>query len=190
MKLNQLADNEGARSNRKRVGRGNGSGTGTTAGRGQKGQKSRSGVSLVGFEGGQMPLYRRLPKRGFNNKKFAKRFAAVNIGVVQRAVDAGRLDAKKTVDHAALCAAGICREARDGVRLLAKGEIKTKLNFEVAGASKTAIEAVEKAGGKVAVAAPAAGDAAEGTKAPAKAKKASAKTEESGEGEAESEAES
>lgn len=195
MRLNQLSDNEGARKKRKRVARGNGSGTGTTGGRGQKGQNSRSGVSLRGFEGGQMPLYRRLPKRGFNNAKFAKRFATVNLGVVQRAVDAGRLDAKKTVDHAALCAAGVCREARDGVRLLAKGEIKTKLNFEVAGASKTAVEAVEKAGGKVAVTGQAGGDAVE-AKGKAKTEKASAKpkaseqTEEPGEGEAESEAES
>lgn len=185
MKLNQLSDNEGARSNRKRVGRGNGSGTGTTAGRGQKGQKSRSGVSLVGFEGGQMPLYRRLPKRGFSNAKFTKRYATVNLGVVQRAVDGGKLDGKKTIDHAALIAAGLCRGARDGLRLLAKGEINTKLNFEVAGASKAAVEAVEKAGGKVALTASATAEEA----APAKAKP-SKKTKESGKGEAESEAES
>jgi len=148
MKLNELNDNAGARKGRMRVGRGIGSGKGKTAGRGQKGAKARSGVSINGFEGGQMPLHMRLPKRGFNNV-FAKDYAVVNLGAVQKAVDAGKLDASATVDHAALKAAGLARGGKDGVRLLAKGEISAKLNFSVAGASKGAVEAVEKAGGKV-----------------------------------------
>jgi large subunit ribosomal protein L15 len=131
-----------------RVGRGIGSGKGKTAGRGQKGQKSRSGVAINGFEGGQMPLHMRIPKRGFNNI-FAKDYAIVNLGQVQKLVDAKKLDPKATVDHAALKAAGVARGGKDGVRLLAKGELTAKLNFSVAGASKGAIEAVEKAGGKV-----------------------------------------
>jgi large subunit ribosomal protein L15 len=148
MKLNELRDNEGARKGRMRVGRGIGSGKGKTAGRGQKGQKSRSGVSIFGFEGGQMPLHMRLPKRGFNNP-FAKDYAEVNLGALQKAIDAGKLDSKGTVDHDALKAAGLARGGRDGVRLLGKGELKAKLALRVAGASKGAREAVEKAGGSI-----------------------------------------
>ena len=150
MKLNEISDNKGARKGRMRVGRGIGSGKGKTAGRGQKGAKARSGVSINGFEGGQMPLHMRLPKRGFNNI-FAKDYAIVNLGEVQKAIDAGKLDASATVDHAALKAAGLARGGKDGVRLLAKGELTTKLSFLVAGASQSAIDAVEKAGGKVEV---------------------------------------
>jgi len=150
MRLNELKDNPGARTARKRVGRGIASGTGKTAGRGHKGQKSRSGVAIKGFEGGQMPLHRRLPKRGFNNI-FAKHFNAVNLGRVQRAIDAKKLDPKKPVTEAALLEAGVIRRVRDGVRLLGKGEIKSKVTFEVTGASKGAIAAVEKAGGAVKV---------------------------------------
>ncbi len=148
MQLNELSDNKGARKARSRVGRGIGSGTGKTSGRGHKGQKSRSGVSLLGKEGGQMPLYRRLPKRGFHNL-FRKRYAEVNIGQLQTAIDAGKLDAKKTVDGQALLEAGIVRRLHDGVRLLANGELKAKLKIEVTGASKAAIAAVGKAGGTV-----------------------------------------
>jgi large subunit ribosomal protein L15 len=148
MKLNDLRDNQGARKSRMRVGRGIGSGKGKTSGRGQKGQKSRSGVSVYGFEGGQMPLHMRLPKRGFNNI-FARDYAEVNIGAVQKAIDAGKLDAKGTLDHEALKGAGLARGGRDGVRLLGKGELKTKLAVRVAGISKGAREAVEKAGGSV-----------------------------------------
>jgi large subunit ribosomal protein L15 len=150
MKLNELRDNDGARKDRMRVGRGIGSGKGKTSGRGQKGQKSRSGVSIKGFEGGQMPLHMRLPKRGFNNI-FAKDFAEVNLGAIQKMIDAGALEGKGTLDHAALKAAGLARGGRDGVRLLGKGELTSKVSFKVAGASKGAIEAVEKAGGKVEV---------------------------------------
>ena len=150
MKLNDLRDNKGARKSRVRVGRGIGSGLGKTAGRGQKGQKSRSGVSVKGFEGGQMPLHMRLPKRGFNNI-FAKDFAEVNLGAIQKMIDAGTLDGKGTLDHAALKAAGLARGGRDGVRLLGKGTLTSKVSFKVAGASKGAIEAVEKLGGKVEV---------------------------------------
>jgi len=148
MKLNELRDNDGARKGRMRVGRGIGSGKGKTGGRGQKGQKSREGVSINGFEGGQMPLHMRLPKRGFNNI-FAKDYAEVNLGAVQKAVDAKKLDAKGTIDHAALKTAGLARGGKDGVRLLGKGELTAKLKFVVAGASKSAREAVEKAGGSV-----------------------------------------
>jgi large subunit ribosomal protein L15 len=149
MKLNELSDNPGARKNPTRVGRGIGSGKGKTAGRGVKGQKSRSGVSIKGFEGGQMPIYRRMPKRGFTNI-FRKEFAVVNLGRLQQAIDDKRIDAKKTVDTAALMAAGLVgRRVGDGVRLLANGELTTKVTVEVAGASKTAVAAVEKAGGKV-----------------------------------------
>ncbi|HVL79341.1 MAG TPA: 50S ribosomal protein L15 [Sphingomicrobium sp.] len=148
MKLNELRDNQGARKERTRVGRGIGSGTGKTAGRGQKGQKSRSGVSIYGFEGGQMPLHMRLPKRGFNNI-FAKDYAEVNVGAIQKMIDAGKLDSKGTIDHAALKAAGLARGGKDGVRLLGKGELKAKLALRVDGASKGAREAVEKAGGSV-----------------------------------------
>lgn len=148
MRLNEISDNKGAKKNRIRVSRGIGSGKGKTGGRGMKGQKSRSGVSLLGKEGGQMPLYRRLPKRGFKNN-FRKRLNAVNIGRLQSAIDQGSLDAKKTVDAKALVEAGIIRRAHEGVRLLAKGELKAKLTLEVAGASKAAVAAVEKAGGTV-----------------------------------------
>jgi large subunit ribosomal protein L15 len=148
MKLNELKDNKGARQGRVRVGRGIGSGLGKTAGRGQKGAKARSGVSIAGFEGGQMPLHMRLPKRGFNNI-FAKDYAEVNLGAIQKAVDAGKLDAKGTLDHDALKAAGLARGGKDGVRLLGKGELSAKLAFRVAGASKGARDAVEKAGGSI-----------------------------------------
>ena len=155
--LNDLKDNDGARKDRMRVGRGIGSGKGKTAGRGQKGQKSRSGVSINGFEGGQMPLHMRIPKRGFNNP-FGKDYAIVNIGQVQQAIDDKKLDAKKDVDQEALNAAGLTRGGKHGVRLLGKGEIKAKVKFVVAGASKGAIEAVEKAGGSVETTAPAKSD--------------------------------
>lgn len=148
MKLNDIQDNAGARHRRMRIGRGIGSGKGKTGGRGVKGQKSRSGVSINGFEGGQMPLHMRIPKRGFNNP-FGKDYAEVNLGMVQKFIDAKKLDAKAVLDHAALQAAGLARGGKDGVRLLAKGELKTKVSFAVAGASKAAVEAVEKAGGKV-----------------------------------------
>ena len=150
MRLNELRDNPGATKSRKRVGRGIGSGTGKTAGRGVKGQKSRSGVSLLGFEGGQMPLYRRLPKRGFKNP-FSKDFSEVNLGRLQTAVDAGKIDSKKTVDEAVLIAAGIAGKSKHGIKLLAKGELTSKLTLNVSGASKTAIAAVEKSGGQVTV---------------------------------------
>jgi large subunit ribosomal protein L15 len=149
MKLNELSDNPGARQSRTRVGRGIGSGKGKTGGRGVKGQKSRSGVAIKGFEGGQMPIYRRMPKRGFTNL-FRKEFAVVNLGRLQQAIEDKRLDATKTIDTAALMAAGLVgRRVGDGVRLLANGELKTKVTIDVAGASKAAVEAVEKAGGKV-----------------------------------------
>ncbi|WP_066476833.1 MULTISPECIES: 50S ribosomal protein L15 [unclassified Sphingomonas] len=150
MKLNDIRDNEGARHRKMRVGRGIGSGKGKTAGRGQKGQKSREGVSINGFEGGQMPLHMRIPKRGFNNV-FAKDYAEVNLGAIQKAVDAGKLGTDGTIDHAALKAANLARGGKDGVRLLAKGTLTAKLKFLVAGASKAAVEAVEKAGGSVEV---------------------------------------
>jgi len=150
MKLNEIRDNKGARKSRVRVGRGIGSGVGKTAGRGQKGQKSRSGVSIFGFEGGQMPLHMRIPKRGFNNI-FAKDYAEVNVGAIQKLVDAKTLDAKAVIDHAALKAAGVARGGRNGVRLLGKGELTAKLDFKVAGVSKGAREAIEKAGGTVEV---------------------------------------
>ena len=148
MKLNEIKDNAGARKSRMRVGRGIGSGKGKTAGRGQKGQTSRSGVSIFGFEGGQMPLHMRLPKRGFNNI-FARDYAEVNLGAIQKLLDAGKLDGKGTIDHAALKAAGVARGGKDGVRLLGKGDFSAKLSFSVAGASKGAREAVEKAGGTI-----------------------------------------
>ena len=159
MKLHEIRDNDGANRKKKRVARGPGSGKGKTAGRGIKGQTSRSGVALNGYEGGQMPLYRRLPKRGFS-KPNRKSFAVVNLGQLQVFVDAGKLDAKSAVDADALLAAGVIRRKLDGVRLLAKGELKAKLDLTVTGASKAAIEAVEKAGGKVTVTAPAATEAA------------------------------
>src|SRR5688572_8891070 len=148
MKLNDLRDNKGARKSRVRVGRGIGSGLGKTAGRGQKGQKSRSGVSIWGFEGGQMPLHMRLPKRGFNNI-FAKDYAEVNVGAIQKAIDAGKLDAKGTLDHDALKAAGLARGGKDGVRILGKGELKAKLALKVAGISAGARQAIEGAGGSI-----------------------------------------
>jgi len=148
MKLNDIRDNEGSTKNRKRVGRGIGSGSGKTGGRGVKGQKARSGVAINGFEGGQMPIYRRLPKRGFNNI-FASDFVEVSLKRVQTAIDAGKLDAKATVDAAALKAAGVIRRVKDGVRLLSDGELTAKVTFEVAGASKPAVEKIEKAGGSV-----------------------------------------
>ena len=148
MKLNEIKDNEGSSKGRKRLGRGIGSGKGKTGGRGVKGQKARSGVAINGFEGGQMPIYRRLPKRGFNNI-FASDFVIVSLDRVQKAIDAGKLDAKATVDAAALKAAGVIRREKDGVRVLADGELKAKVTFEVAGASKPAVEKIEKAGGSV-----------------------------------------
>ncbi len=151
MKLNDIRDNEGARHRRMRVGRGIGSGKGKTSGRGQKGAKARSGVSVNGFEGGQMPLHMRIPKRGFSNKAFAKDYAEVNLGLVQKAIDAGKLDIAGTVDHAALKAAGLARGGKDGVRLLGKGELTAKVAFSVAGVSAGAREAIEKAGGSIAV---------------------------------------
>ncbi|MDE8651378.1 50S ribosomal protein L15 [Novosphingobium album (ex Liu et al. 2023)] len=151
MKLNDIRDNDGARHRRIRVGRGIGSGKGKTSGRGQKGQKARSGVAIKGFEGGQMPLHMRIPKRGFTNAKFAKDYAEVNLGMVQKAIDAGKLDTSAVIDHAVLKAAGLARGGRDGVRLLGKGELTAKVSFQVAGASKGAIEAVGKAGGSVEV---------------------------------------
>jgi large subunit ribosomal protein L15 len=149
MKLNEIRDNSGAHYRAKRVGRGIGSGKGKTSGRGGKGQTARSGVAINGFEGGQTPLHRRLPKRGFSNKIFQKDYKVVNLGRLQQALDAKRLAAKGTIDGKALVAAGILRRLGDGVRLLAKGELKMALTIEVAGASKAAIDAVEKAGGKV-----------------------------------------
>ncbi|WP_375428605.1 50S ribosomal protein L15 [uncultured Sphingomonas sp.] len=150
MNLNDLRDNEGARKSKMRVGRGIGSGKGKTGGRGQKGQKSREGVSIAGFEGGQMPLHMRLPKRGFNNI-FATDYAEVNLGAIQKAFDAGKLGADATIDHAMLKAAGLARGGKDGVRLLGKGAITTKLNFLVQGVSAGARAAVEAAGGSVEV---------------------------------------
>ncbi len=151
MKLNELRDNPGAAKKSKRVARGPGSGKGKTAGRGIKGQKSRSGVAIGGYEGGQMPLYRRLPKRGFT-KPNAKSYAVVNLGQLQAFVDAGKLDAKKEITEDVLVEAGVVRRKLDGVRVLAKGEIKAKLKLAVTGASKAAVAAVEKAGGSLTVA--------------------------------------
>jgi len=183
MKLNELSDNSGARKSRTRVGRGTGSGKGKTAGRGVKGQKSRSGVAIKGFEGGQMPLYRRVPKRGFKNP-FRKEFAVVNLGRLQQAIDDKRIDAKKTVDTAALTEAGLVgRRIGAGVRLLAKGELRTKVTVEVAGASKSAVEAVEKAGGRVVLPeAPAPKASKKVGKKAAKGKRAPAPAEETPEG--------
>ena len=150
MKLNELRDNPGARKNRKRVGRGAGSGKGKTSGRGHKGQKSRAGASINGFEGGQMPIYRRLPKRGFKNP-FRKTFAVVNLGAVQRAIDEGRLSAGEELDEAALRQAGLGGKKKRGVRLLADGGVSASITISVTGASRAAIRAVEQAGGKVVV---------------------------------------
>lgn len=151
MKLNEIRDNKGAHYRAKRVGRGIGSGKGKTSARGGKGQTARTGVALNGFEGGQTPLHRRLPKRGFNRTDFRKNYRVVNLGRLQQALDTGRLQAGATLNGAVLVAAGILSRAGDGIRLLAKGELKTAITIEVAGASKAAIEAVEKLGGKVVV---------------------------------------
>jgi large subunit ribosomal protein L15 len=154
MKLHDIADNPGARQQRTRIGRGIGSGKGKTGGRGGKGQTARSGVRIKGFEGGQMPLHRRLPKRGFRNTSFAIKLNEINLGDVQEAIDAGTLDAKSAVDVVAMIKAGLLRRAKGGVKLLGGGEIKAKLNFTVWRASKSAIAAVEKAGGSVKILAP------------------------------------
>jgi large subunit ribosomal protein L15 len=154
MKLHELSGRDGSRKVRKRIGRGIGSGKGKTGGRGGKGQTARSGVRIKGFEGGQMPLHRRLPKRGFRNTSFARKFNEVNLGRLQEAIDAGLLDVSATVDVAALIKAGVLRRAKDGVRLLGSGEIKAKVSLSVAGASKSAVAAVEKAGGSVEILAP------------------------------------
>lgn len=151
MKLNELRDNEGATHTKKRIGRGPGSGKGKTGGRGIKGQKSRSGVAIKGYEGGQMPIYQRLPKRGFNMRN-PKRFAVINLGLIQKFVDSGSLDVSKPVTEASLSEAGLVTRLRDGVRLLAKGELGCKLDITVTGASKAAIAAVEAKGGSVIVA--------------------------------------
>ena len=150
MKLNELRDNPGATKSRKRIGRGPGSGTGKTGGRGIKGQKSRSGVAIKGYEGGQMPLYQRLPKRGFN-KPNRKAYAVVNLGLIQKFIDAKKLDVKSEITEDALVASGLIRRKKDGIRVLAKGEFTSKVKLSVTGASKSAIEAVEKAGGSLSV---------------------------------------
>src|SRR5258706_4620762 len=154
MKLHEIADNPGAHRNRTRIGRGIGSGKGKTGGRGGKGQTARSGVRIKGFEGGQMPLHRRLPKRGFKNVKFALRLNEINLGKVQAAIDAGRLDPNAVIDGAALVKAGLMRRVKDGVRLLGGGELKAKVGFAIYGASKSAMAAVEKSGGSVKILAP------------------------------------
>jgi large subunit ribosomal protein L15 len=150
MKLHELHDNEGANRKKKRIGRGPGSGKGKTGGRGIKGQKSRSGVAIKGYEGGQMPLYQRLPKRGFNNRN-SKSFSVVNLGLIEKFIDAGKLDAKAEITEDILVASGLVRRKRDGIRILAKGELKSKLKISVTGASKAAIEAVSKAGGSLTI---------------------------------------
>ena len=158
MKLNQLSDNPGATKGKKRVGRGPGSGMGKMGGRGIKGQKSRSGVAIKGYEGGQMPIYQRLPKRGFS-KPNRKEYAVINLGLIQKFIDAGKIDVKADITEDALVASGALRRVRDGVRVLAKGEFSAKANINVTGASKGAVEAVEKAGGSLTVkAAPAAAE--------------------------------
>jgi large subunit ribosomal protein L15 len=161
MRLNELSDNPGARKARRRVGRGIGSGWGKTSGKGHKGQKARSGVAIKGFEGGQMPIYRRLPKRGFHNI-FSKQYEIVNLGRLQQAIDEGKIDAGASVGAAELQAAGLVRRPKDGIRLLAKGRLKAKLSIEVTGASKAAVQAVEQAGGTVTLAGAGAGAVAEG----------------------------
>jgi large subunit ribosomal protein L15 len=155
MKLHEISDRPGARKKRVRIGRGIGSGSGKTGGRGGKGQTARSGVRIKGFEGGQMPLHRRLPKRGFKNSPFARKLNEVNLGRIQAAIDAGKLDPAATVDSAALVKAGVLRRPLDGVRILGFGELKAKIALSVWGASKPAIAAVEKAGGSVTILAPA-----------------------------------
>ncbi len=149
MKLNELKPKPGSTKKRIIVGRGIGSGKGKTSGKGQKGQKSRSGVAIKGFEGGQMPLYQRLPKMGFSNVRFATKLAEVNIGKIQEAIDSKKLDAKKDIDEDTLVAAGVINRKKDGVKLLGNGELKTKVNFKVTKASASATKAIEKAGGKV-----------------------------------------
>jgi large subunit ribosomal protein L15 len=153
MKLNTIKDNDGATKKRMRVGRGIGSGKGKQSGRGGKGQTARSGVRIKGFEGGQMPLHRRLPKRGFNPVD-PRDLNEVNLGRVQSAIDAGKLDAGQPITEAALVAAGVCARARDGVKLLGNGELKAAMHFEVFGASKSALAAIEKLGGSVKALAP------------------------------------
>jgi len=155
MKLNQIADNPGARKKRMRIGRGIGSGMGKTGGRGGKGQTARAGVAINGFEGGQMPLHRRLPKRGFRNSPFAVKLNEISVGKVQAAIDAGRIDAKAPVDVEVMVKAGLMRRAKGGVKLLGGGEFKTKADFSVFRASRSAVEAIEKAGGSVKILAPA-----------------------------------
>ncbi|QDL90596.1 50S ribosomal protein L15 [Paroceanicella profunda] len=154
MKLHELADMPGATKARKRIGRGPGSGKGKTGGRGIKGQKSRSGVSINGYEGGQMPIYRRLPKRGFTNAPFGKHHAVINLGLIEKFIAAGKLDAAATITEDALIACGAVRRKLDGIRVLAKGTVTSKLTLEVTGASKSAIAAVEAAGGSLKVSAP------------------------------------
>jgi large subunit ribosomal protein L15 len=155
MKLNQIADNAGSRKKRMRIGRGIGSGMGKTGGRGGKGQTARTGVRIKGFEGGQMPLHRRLPKRGFRNSPFALKLNEINLDKVQAAIDAGKLDVKAAIDADAMVKAGLMRRAHDGVKLLGNGEFKAKAQFSVWRASKSAVEAIEKAGGSVTILAPA-----------------------------------
>lgn len=174
MRLNELRDNQGARKTRVRVGRGTSSGKGKTGGRGVKGQKSRSGVSIKGFEGGQMPLHMRLPKRGFNVPN-PKKLNAVNLGRLQQALDAGKLNASDAVNTASLKSAGVIRRELDGVRIIGNGELKTKLDFEVFGVSASAREAIEKLGGKITVLAPAPSKDDDDAKAEKKAKKTAAK---------------
>ncbi len=157
MKLNELRDNPGASKGRKRIGRGPGSGKGKTGGRGIKGQKSRSGVAINGYEGGQMPLYQRLPKRGFNSRN-RKKFAVINLGLIQKFIDAKKLDPKQEITEDVLVESGLVRRKLDGVRVLAKGELTAKVTLSVTGASKSAIAAVEKAGGTLTVTSPAAGE--------------------------------
>ncbi|WP_333712124.1 50S ribosomal protein L15 [Yoonia sp.] len=157
MKLHELHDNEGATKGKKRVGRGPGSGKGKTGGRGIKGQKSRSGVAIKGYEGGQMPLYQRLPKRGFN-KPNRKAFAVVNLGLIQKFIDEGKIDVKADITEDALIASGLVRRKKDGIRVLAKGDFTAKANITVTGASKGAVEAVAKAGGSLTVTTPAAAE--------------------------------
>src|SRR5476651_814897 len=154
MKLNQIADNPGSRKNRLRIGRGIGSGMGKTGGRGGKGQTARSGVRIKGFEGGQMPLHRRLPKRGFRNTSFAVELNETNLGKLQTAIDAGLIDTKVAIDITAMIKGGLMRRAKGGVKLLGGGELKSKVDFAVHGASKSAVEAIEKAGGTVKILAP------------------------------------
>ena len=173
MKLNQIADNAGSRKNRMRVGRGIGSGMGKTGGRGGKGQTARTGVRIKGFEGGQMPLHRRLPKRGFRNTAFAVKLNEINLGKVQAAIDAGLIDVKAPVDAAAMVKAGLMRREKDGVKLLGNGEFKAKADFAVYGASKSAKEAIEKAGGSLKIVKPEP-EEAEAAPKKGKAKKAKA----------------